>query len=411
MKIILFFQAILFLISGYAVAGWQQVTNFGSNPGNLNMFLYVPDGIPGNAPMVVALHGCTQTAAQFRDNSGWNDLADKYKFYVIYPEQKATNNSYYCFNWFLPSDQNRDSGEALSILQMVDYVKSNYSVNNSKVFTTGLSAGAGMTAVLLAAYPDVFSGGAIMSGVAYKAASDAATASNAMYGLVTKTPTEWKNLVTGAYPAYTGTYPRVAVFHGLYDNVVYPANVTELVKQWTAVHNISQTPYATISAFLSNPDIEQAVYTNAGNDTVVLTYRINNMGHAIAVDPGTGIMQGGTIGTYAIDKNFYSSYWAAKFFGIADGFSMVNEPGQSENISIFPNPAGEKIHINYMLKNYSQAKLIFKNTLGEEVFQCSINQGMSILETDTQKWPAGLYQCSLVINNMIVETQKVVLTK
>ena len=106
-----------------AQTGWQQVSSFGTNPGNLNMYMYVPVDLSANTPMVFALHGCSQNAVQCRDNTGWNELADIYKFIVVYPEQKTINNSYNCFNWFLPSDQERDVGEALSIKQMADYVQ------------------------------------------------------------------------------------------------------------------------------------------------------------------------------------------------------------------------------------------------------------------------------------------------
>ncbi len=344
-RFILLFQ--LICTGLFSQTGWQQITSFGTNPGNLNMYIYVPVGISSNSPAVVALHGCTQNAIQCRDNTGWNMLADRYHFYVIYPEQPAANNSSNCFNWFLPSDQNRDGGEALSIKQMVDYMQSHYMVDAEKIFTTGLSAGAAMSAVMLACYPDVFKGGAIMSGGAYKSATDALTAGNAMYGLVNKTPTEWRDLVYGAFPGFNGVYPRVAIFHGLNDNVVYPANINELVEQWTAVHGLSQTATATISAFIGNPDIEQAVYKNTVGDTLVLTYKINYMGHAIAVDPGIGITQGGTTGTYAVDKNFYSSYWAAKFFKIITTTTSIEdiESNSKNDFVIFPNPTRKTIQI------------------------------------------------------------------
>lgn len=93
-----------------------QVTGFGSNPGNLKMWTHVPSGMPANAPVVVALHGCTQTAQAYTQ-TGWNALADQLKFYVIYPEQVSGNNQNVCFNWFEPGDIARGSGEALSTLR------------------------------------------------------------------------------------------------------------------------------------------------------------------------------------------------------------------------------------------------------------------------------------------------------
>ena len=90
-------------------------------------------------------------------------------------------------------------------------------------------AGAGMTAVMLACYPDVFKKGAIMSGCPYKSASNATQALNAMQGFVTNTAQNWGNLVTAAYPGYTGPYPAVAEFHGSADNVVNIVNQGEIM--------------------------------------------------------------------------------------------------------------------------------------------------------------------------------------
>lgn len=322
-----------------AQTGWQQISSFGTNPGNLNGYVYVPTGLTTACPLVVAMHGCTQTAQQYRDNSGWNNLADTYKFIVLYPEQKSLNNSYTCFNWFLPGDQDRSGGEAESIYQMVQYVQSHYAVNNNKIFATGLSAGGSMTAVMMACYPDVFKAGAPMSGVPYKAASDAITASNAMYGLVTKTPQEWATLAISGYSTWNGTYPKVAVFHGTLDNVVAPANAVEMIEQWTQIQGESQTPFATQTSFNGAADVERSLYGTAG-DTVAVYYKISNMGHAIAVDPGSGAQQGGAVDTYSIDKNFYSTYWAARFFGLTDITQEIADAGLKSNAYTI---AGNKI--------------------------------------------------------------------
>jgi len=86
-----------------AQTGWLPVSSFGTNPGALNMYSYVPIGISGAAPLVVAMHGCTQNAVTIATEAGWNTLADRHKFYVVYPEQIAANNSSNCFNWFKPA--------------------------------------------------------------------------------------------------------------------------------------------------------------------------------------------------------------------------------------------------------------------------------------------------------------------
>src|SRR5688572_17596034 len=97
------------------------VSGFGANPGNLTMYSYRPDGLPANAPLVVAMHGCGQNATDYFTNAGWRKYADLWRFALVLPEQKSANNSNSCFNWFLTGDTARGAGEALSIAQMVDH--------------------------------------------------------------------------------------------------------------------------------------------------------------------------------------------------------------------------------------------------------------------------------------------------
>src|ERR1700751_2652389 len=209
------------------------VTGFGSNPGALNMYSYVPTGLSTKAPLVVVMHGCTQNAATVSQESGWNTLADRHKFYLVYPEQIAANNSSNCFNWFQAGDQDRNQGEVLSIKQMVDHMKANYNIDTTKIFVTGLSAGACMTNIMLACYPEIFSKGAVMAGAPHKSASNATQAYYVGLGTVTNTPQNWGTLVTNENSSYAGPYPTVAVFHGSSDNVVNINNETEIMKQWT----------------------------------------------------------------------------------------------------------------------------------------------------------------------------------
>ena len=149
----------------------RQVAGFAPNPGDLLMFEYVPDGLPPGSPLVVALHGCTQSAKEFGDDSGWAGLAERYRFALLLPEQQEANNEDLCFDWFRDEDNRRDRGEAASIRAMVDRTVADHGLDPGRVFVTGLSAGGAMTAVMLAAYPEVFAGGAVIAGVPYGCAS------------------------------------------------------------------------------------------------------------------------------------------------------------------------------------------------------------------------------------------------
>src|SRR3954451_11245745 len=119
----------------------HEVTGFGSNPGSLRMFAYVPDQLARSPALVVVLHGCLQTAAGYDFGAGWSTLADRYGFALLLPEQQTANNPQRCFNWFQREDSTRDQGEALSIRQMVEYMIRTHGLDRRRVFATGLSAG------------------------------------------------------------------------------------------------------------------------------------------------------------------------------------------------------------------------------------------------------------------------------
>jgi poly(hydroxyalkanoate) depolymerase family esterase len=304
------------------------VSSFGSNPGNLTMYSYRPDGLPSGAPLVVAMHGCTQNANDYFTNSGWRKYADLWHFALVLPEQKSANNSTSCFNWFETGDTARGGGEALSIKQMVDYAVANYGTDASRVYVTGLSAGGAMTAVMLATYPDVFAGGAIMAGLPYRCATSTTSAYSCMNPGVDKTPAAWGDLVRAAYSGYSGARPRVAIWHGTSDTTVAPANATELRDQWTNVLGVSQTPTSTASlpggTSLSN-------YAD-----VVKVYLVSGMTHATPVDPGSATEQCGTAGTYYKDT-ICSSYYQAVDWGLDNGAGPSTSPTASASASASPS--------------------------------------------------------------------------
>lgn len=294
-----------------------EIRGFGSNPGELKMFLHVPDGINKSKPLVVVLHGCIQTAEQMAYISGWNTLADKYKFTVLYPQQQASNNPNKCFNWFLSDDITKNSGETASIKQMIDYTVENCNIDSTEVFITGLSAGGAMTSALLALYPETFKAGAIISGIPFGAATDLVSGLNAMQGKITKTAEEWKDVIISQHPNYLGKYPSIVIFHGVDDPAVNIINAKEITEQWASIHNID-TIAVDSKKFGKNNDITAYYYGKNIDDAQIIRYDINNLGHALAIDPGTDEKQGGNISPFAIDKDFYTTYWTADFFGLIE---------------------------------------------------------------------------------------------
>lgn len=309
-----FAALILTCAVGVAPAHAQtEVTGFGSNPGNLRMFKYVPASLPAGAPMVVALHGCSQTAANYDAETGWQLFADRYRFALLLPQQQSANNSATCFNWFESGDIARGQGEALSIRQMIDRMIADHGVSGSRIYITGLSAGGAMTAVMLATYPDVFAGGAILAGIPYRCGVGQSAAFGCMNPGTDLTPAQWGDKVRAAF-AWSGARPIVSIWHGDADFTVRPMNLTESMDQWTNVHGIDQT--ADVSETVSGHS--HRVYKDAAGVARVETWTIAGMGHGTPVDPGTGETQCGTAGAYILDANLCSSYYIARFFGLDD---------------------------------------------------------------------------------------------
>jgi poly(hydroxyalkanoate) depolymerase family esterase len=290
----------------------REVREFGSNPGALRMFTYVPQRLDSSA-LVVVLHGCTQTAEGYDFGSGWSTLADRYGFALLFPEQQRSNNPNGCFNWFAPGDTRRGQGEALSIRQMVDRMVRDLAIASGRVYVTGLSAGGAMASVMLATYPDVFAGGAIIAGLPYGAAGNVQEAFESMFECPARAPRAWGDRVRAASP-YRGPWPKISVWHGGADATVIPANAREIIKQWTDVHGLSQAP--TYSETVDGYP-RQAWRDAAGKD-VIESYALPGMAHGTPLSVGEGDDQCGASGAFLLNVGISSSYHIAKFWGLAD---------------------------------------------------------------------------------------------
>jgi feruloyl esterase len=178
----------------------REIRNFGSNPGELRMFAHLPPQVSEDCALVVVLHGCTQSAAGYDLGAGWSTLADRFGFVLLLPEQQRSNNPNGCFNWFQAGDIERGHGEAYSIRQMIDKMVLDHGINPARVFVTGLSAGGAMTSVMLATYPEVFAGGAIVAGLPYGAATTVQQAFETMFQCPPRPARACGDLVRGASP-------------------------------------------------------------------------------------------------------------------------------------------------------------------------------------------------------------------
>lgn len=312
-------SSVLVVAPPAVAAGLVEVTGFGSNPGNLRMFSYVPDGLPVGQPLVVALHGCTQSAAAYDDETGWAKYADQWQFALLLPQQQGSNNGFSCFNWFEPGDIARGQGEALSIKQMVDQMLTDHGSDSTRVYVTGLSSGGAMTAVMMAAYPDVFRAGASVGGVPYRCATSSGEVNGCMNPGVDRTPQAWGDLVRAAFPSWSGPWPHLSIWHGDSDTTVSPTNLTELMEQWTNVHGADQTPDVqdTVQGY------PHKLYRDPAGAPVVETYMVTGMGHGQPIDPGPAQEQCGVVGAWVLDVDVCAAYHIGRFWLLDDSDSQA----------------------------------------------------------------------------------------
>ena len=199
---------------------------------------------------------------------------------------------------------------------MIDEAELDFNTDSSKVFVTGLSAGALMAVSMMADYPETFNAGAIFAGAAYKSATNLWTGLLTSYGWRSKRPADWAKLVREQNPDYKGSYPRMVIYQGRMDVVVNKNNGKQLMKQWTALHGVSQKPSETIRHFAGARPVERNCYNDTAGRAVVTYYRLRAVGHALPVDPGRCAQQGGRLKAFSRDINFYSTYWTAVDWGL-----------------------------------------------------------------------------------------------
>ena len=297
----------------------RELTGFGANPGNLRMFAYAPAHLPPKAPLVIALHGCTQTADEYDHGTGWSSLADNLGFAVVYPQQQPANNPHNCFSWFLPDDIVRGHGEALSIREMVEHAIATLAIDRRKVVVTGLSAGGAMASVMLATYPEDFAGGAIIAGLPYGCASNVQQAFEAMF-----TNQRCAAQVLGdrvrAASRHRGPWPKISVWHGTGDLIVKPSNGEDTIRQWTNLHGLSDSP----SYQESIGRHTRRVWSDANNNALIEAFIISGMAHGVPLATTTGGERCGAAGAFFLDVGISSTHDIARFWRLHE--SLVEMP-------------------------------------------------------------------------------------
>jgi poly(hydroxyalkanoate) depolymerase family esterase len=294
----------------------DELTGFGANPGDLAAWCHVPDDLPPHAPLVVALHGCTQDAATYDHGTGWSTLADRAGFAVLLPEQRRRNNGNMCFNWFESADIARTGGEAQSIAEMVEAMIARHGLDPARVFVTGLSAGGAMTAVMLATRPEMFAAGAIIGGLPYGGATSVSQALDRMRGHGWADDARAADAVrrAGAAPV---RWPRVAIWHGTADHTVVPANAERLAAQWRTVHGLPLAP----DAADHGARWHHSRWNGGDGQPLVDLWMVEGMGHGVPIATG-GTAALGATGPFMLDVGLSSTEVIARSWGLMGAEAM-----------------------------------------------------------------------------------------
>ena len=262
--------------------------------GEIGYKVYVPRNVERHHPaLVVMLHGCTQDPDDFARGTRMNELADEHGFIVVYPEQTIASNPSRCWNWFQPNHQRRDAGEPALIADLTRATIAEFKADPRRVFVAGLSAGGAAAAIMGCAYPDLYAGVGIHSGLACGAASDMSSAFAAMKG---------RSHTNG--PPIRSEVPTI-VFHGLSDPTVSPRNASELTRQartdGTSVH---------FDVGVSDDGIkyERRVWRTSDGKILHETWLIGGFGHAWS--------GGSRQGSYSDPRGPDASRHMLRFFGI-----------------------------------------------------------------------------------------------
>jgi poly(hydroxyalkanoate) depolymerase family esterase len=322
-----------FRIGGAEPARLAQLSDFGTNPGNLKAWYYSPREVPGKCPLVVVLHGCTQAAQGFDDGSGWSALAETNGFAVVYPEQQRANNPNLCFNWFSPGDTRRGTGETLSIAQMIGSMIKHHNADEQRVFITGLSAGGAMTSVMLATYPEKFAGGAILAGLPHGAADSVMEALQQMKVHTPSARTSGQSIQDAA--GHTGEWPTISIWHGTADSIVDQSNADAILKQWLQVHGLSDVPDQT-DLVDRHP---HKVWRDSAGKLIVEEYRITGMGHGVPLAAG-GEDGFGTPGAFMLEAGISSTVLSAQAWGLLSGMPRIRQEAPEDESNHPQKPLG-----------------------------------------------------------------------
>ena len=243
---------------------------FSNAHGRLAYKLYTPRGSSRRKlPLVVMLHGCTQTAADFALGTGMNTIADELGFLVLYPQQSVAANLGRCWNWHRPGDQKRDAGEPALIAGLTRQILATCKANPARVYIAGISAGGAAAAIIASAYPDLYVAAGVHSGVAQ---GDITTLRGAVSAMRTGIAAD------ASCPAERP--PPTIVFHGDQDNVVHPANAAGFLSQLRRSGANAVTGKPTTGRSIGGRGFTRTATTDSAGRVLLEDWVVHGSGHA-----------------------------------------------------------------------------------------------------------------------------------
>lgn len=284
--------------SGQAGQGEFSSHSLTNHAGTRTYKLYVPASYIGEpVPMLVMLHGCSQSPDDFAAGTRMNALAELHGFLVVYPAQTPSANCSKCWNWFNSQDQLRDNGEPALIADITREVVANYQVDERRIFVAGLSAGAAMAVILGATYPDLYAAVGAHSGLPYGAAHDMMSAFTAMQGSRPfggmpqaasgmQTPASGSSMASSAAESGLEHPVPTIVFHGDRDHTVDVRNGAAIVERATGIAGGGASEGAGVHTSIEHETTargrtyDRIVHTDASGRPVVEYWVLHGAGHA-----------------------------------------------------------------------------------------------------------------------------------
>lgn len=253
--------------------GRFTIHEFGNAAGTRSYKLYVPaalqDPAHAPAPLLLMLHGCTQTPDDFATGTRMNALADAHGVVVVYPAQTQRDNGSRCWNWFRRQDQAHGRGEPALLAGLVQHVASQQRIDPARIYVAGLSAGAAMAVILGETYPQLFAGVGAHSGLPYRAAHDVASAFAAMHGPATATDAS----------AHASSGVPTIVFHGDADRTVADRNGRAIVERARDAR-ATAAPVVHSASTPGGRRYTREVHVDASGRTQAEYWRVHGAAHA-----------------------------------------------------------------------------------------------------------------------------------